>query len=163
MSVPHAVLGRAVILATLLAGSLPSAAAQAQATQTTTSETLPETDDRISCSGELVDIDGDLHLVFHRTDDAAGGFHGVLHENYQGVEGDTATGVDYRLVGATQDEIFNGREGGASEGTEPERTVRLIGQGSTDDTHLHVVLHRTANANGEPTADVMNVDVRCIG
>src|ERR687886_2622188 len=119
MRLPHAGLGRTAILATLLAASLPPAFAQAQATTTTTNETVLETGGLVTCSGEVVEIDGELHLVFDRTDDAAGGFHGVHHENYQGVGAESTTGVGYRLVGSVQDDNFNGREGGASEGMDP--------------------------------------------
>jgi hypothetical protein len=170
MGLPHASLGRTAVLATLIAASLPLASAQAQATTATTTTTVSESDVPLyevdvpsSCSGEIADVDGDLHFVFHRTNDAAGGFHGVDHQNYQGMGGETSTGVDFRVVGATQDDNFNGREGGASEGMDSERTAHLITQGSTDNTHLHVLAHDTWNANGAHTAQVTKGDVGCIG
>jgi hypothetical protein len=46
---------------------------------------------------------------------------------------------------------------------DPERTTNMISQGPTDNLLWHVVLHDTYNAKGEPTADVMYVDVRCVG
>jgi hypothetical protein len=151
--------------AMLLAVSLLPVSAWAKATTSTRNETINVTDDRISCSSEVVDLDGDLHLVFHATLDAAGGAHSIAHDNFQGVSGESRSGVRYRQVGAALDDGYTTHfgEGGAYQETEAERTLHLISQGPEDNAHNHVLNHDTVNANGEPTAEVSKGDSRCVG
>jgi hypothetical protein len=149
----------------LVAVSLLPLSAWGQATTSSLNETVPFSDHRISCTGELVDIEGDQHFVAHSTVDAAGGAHLVSHDNLQGAGGESSSAVRYREVGAALDDGYTTHfgQGGAYEETESERTLHLISQGAEDNAHNHVVRHVTYNANGEPTADVADADIRCTG
>jgi hypothetical protein len=163
MMLSSRVLCRAAIIGTLVATSLP-AAAYAQATTTRTNETIPVEDHLLSCSGEVVRVEGTDHVMFHGTWDAAGGLHVMWRDNYQGVGGESEAGTLYRVVSTRQDDHANGRPpDGAHQETEPERTYLLVSQGSTDNTRVHVLIHDTLNANGEQTADATKLDSGCVG
>src|SRR5215469_10821335 len=61
--------------------------------------------------GEYVELTGELHDLFHVTNNAAGGFSIKNHDDPQGVSGTgLTTGDKYQGTGVTQDEI-TGRVG----------------------------------------------------
>jgi len=165
MSFRRAVVGFAATFATLLAVSVAPVSAWAQATTSTRNETIPLSNHLISCSGEAVVVEGDLHLVFHATSDASGGAHLIAHDNFQGVGGESSSGVRYREVGAALDDGYTTHFGprAAYQETEAERTNHLISQGQTDNSHGHVLQHQTYNSNEELTANVRQHDSRCVG
>src|SRR5262245_66489058 len=101
------------------AGFAPPALAQATATTTSVRIPLPQPFQRpVPCAadgaGELVDLGGTLHLLFHTTLDGSGGFHTKVHANPQGVSGiGLTTGDVYRGTGVSQ-ETFSGNVGEAT-------------------------------------------------
>src|SRR5438874_8395004 len=57
----------------------------------------------IPCAGELVVLNGPLHILSALTFDRAGGFHLVAHFQPQGIRGlGQTTGVRYRATGITE-------------------------------------------------------------
>lgn len=159
--------GRAVCLAAVVCLGIPSVSAQARAVTDTENTTSPYSNSYITCSGELVTVEGERHTVRHSTVDADGGGHSFEHRNLQGVSGESESGVPYRQVGAGTGspgdyDHFNGRADGAREYTFV-RNEGLISQGPSDNSQLHVVEHQTYNAKGELAADVFHVVSRCGG
>jgi hypothetical protein len=147
----------AIAIAIAIFVSLPPASAYAQATTSGINESIETTDNLPTCSGEFVEVEGSDHVVTHST---PGG--GYSHDNFQGVDGVSSTGVRYREVGARQDE-HSITTRGAGVYIEPVRNNNVISQGPDDNHILHVVSHKTYNANGEVTADVRKAVSRCVG
>jgi len=137
----------------------------AQATTVTTSVRIPLPQPFqvfVPCAaggaGELVDLDGTLHVLLHTTLDGSGGFHAKTHFQPQGVVGiGLTTGDIYQGTGATQNHL-NGTVGEESTFVD---NFRLIGHGPGDNLLMHQTLHATVNANGVATALVSNFRVEC--
>jgi hypothetical protein len=148
-----------------LAGVVGTRPALAQADTVTTSVRIPLPQPFqvfVPCAaggtGELVDLGGTLHVLFHTTLDGSGGFHAKTHFQPQGVTGiGLTTGDAYQGTGVNQDQL-NGNVG-------EEYTLidnfRIIGHGPGHNFLLHETLHTTVNANGVVTAFVSNVSVEC--
>ncbi len=110
------------------------------------------------CTDEDVALTGDIHLLAAVTEDSADGFHLKLHLNFADVSGEGLdSGNKYQLNGAANAEL---NLKAAEEGT-LTANVRLISQGSDSNGKVHVLLHLTVNANGEPTAEIENIDLEC--
>ena len=145
-----------VTIAVACALVIPAAAASGKATVTTTNDRFPiDITVFIPCAnagvGEDVDLSGNLHVLFHTTDDAQGGFHVKSHAQPQGVSGvGQITGDKYQGTGVTQDQ-FNAQVG---EEFTFVNNFRIIGQGPGNNFLVHQVIHVTVNANGEVTAEV---------
>lgn len=139
------------------------ALAQADTVTTSVRIPLPQPFQRlVPCAaegaGELVDLSGTLHLLFHTTLDGSGGFHTRFLANPQGVTGiGLTTGDIYRGTGMSGEE-FNGTVG--EEHTRIDN-FRLIGPGPGNNFLMHQTLHTTVNANGVATAYVSNFTVEC--
>ena len=105
-------------------------------------------------------VDGGVHVLFHVTRDAAGGFHVKLHANSQGLSAQsTSGGSDYRVNGAANATVNIGAAKDAASTGTAVLNFGLIGQGKAPNLRLHVNLHLTVNANGEVTATVANVRI----
>lgn len=153
----------------LLAASLSIALAFAgvrafaQATTTTTNETVPITGTLPNpCNGDLVTFQGNSHVTNTFTTDSSGGTHLKTHINYQDVTGvGSPSGLNYR-VGTVSNETVNDSDGPQSVATIIS-TVKLISQGPALNYFLRTVLHVTVNANGETTSTVEEVKIECRG
>lgn len=108
--------------------------------------------------GEIVNLSGTLHMVFHTTTDASGGFHSTSLSQPQGVSGTgLTTGDKYQGTGETQS-TFNGKVG--SEFTFVSN-FKIIGQGPGNNFLVHENFHVTVNPNGEVTVFVDNFSFEC--
>jgi hypothetical protein len=109
-------------------------------------------------AGELVELTGELHLLFATTLNSNGGFHVKMHAQPQGVSGiGMTTGAKYQGTGVTQEE-FNANAG------VQQTTVnnfRIIGQGPGNNSVLHENTHITVNPDGTVTANVDNFSTDC--
>ena len=109
-------------------------------------------------SGELVFLEGEIHVLIAVTENSAGGFHVEMHRQPQGVKGiGLTTGVAYQANGVTR-ETFN-----VNAGVEDTfvNNFRIIGQGPGNNFMVHENFHITVNANGEVEAFVDNFSVDC--
>ena len=109
-------------------------------------------------AGELVELQGNLHMLVRVTIDGKGGVHAATHAQPQGISGTgRTTGDKYHGTGVTQDQ-FNAKLG-------VEETFvnnfRIIGQGSGNNFLIHENFHVTINPNGTVTAFVDNFSVDC--
>jgi hypothetical protein len=105
-----------------------------------------------TCSGELVQMEGELHFIFHETHDAAGGAHLNGSANFVGVSGTGLdTGKRYQLVGRSI-VGFNGPLQETANGAfvgHFELTQLWITSGQKNNVHFKLQFHVTINANGD--------------
>lgn len=110
-------------------------------------------------AGEVVFLSGDLHALFHFTDDGAGGFHVMSEFNPQGVSGTGLTsGDNYQGTGVTR---FDFNAGAIPFNETFVNNFRIIGEGTGNNLLIHATFHITVNANGEVTAIVDNFTAEC--
>jgi hypothetical protein len=155
------VLSLAVVGMTL---ALAAGMALAQATTDKFNDRTPFTDAFINpCTRELVPVEGTEHLVFHRTEDAGGGFHFKGHANTQ-LKGESASGAKYVVhqIGNSQDNFDVFSE--SADNFTLTLTLQFIRQGSDtseDDFQEKLLSHVTVNANGEITSVVEQFESEC--
>jgi hypothetical protein len=158
--VKRLVLSLAVVGMTL---ALAAGMALAQATTDTFNEREPL--DLIvdnPCTGEPLQLTGELHILFHVTEDANGGFHVQTHFQPQGVSGaGLVTGEQYRGVGVTRDEFYF-PPGELRETTFIDHFY-FVSTGPSENMLATTTTHVTFNANGEPTAELVRLDTKCAG
>jgi hypothetical protein len=113
------------------------------------------------CTGEVVTFaEGRLHLLVAEQTDANGGIHLTNMVNFAGVKGVGETsGAGYVVP---RSNAFKQNIAAADEITVTE-TFRLIRTGSADDFLFHTTFHLTTNANGDLTAEVVDVRITCSG
>lgn len=110
-------------------------------------------------AGEVVLLSGNLHTLFHFTDDGAGGFRVMSEANPQGVSGTGQTSGDkYQGTGVSRSD-FN--SGSLPFTTSFVNNFRIIGEGTGNNLLVHQTFHLTVNANGDVTAVVDNFSVEC--
>ncbi len=108
------------------------------------------------------DTQGKLHILVASETDSDGGTHFKLHFNSGMLAGENVrTGEEIRFRFANNNEA-NGRLDGARETTTTATGTAVIGEGRDARHYLaHTTLHVTMNANGELTAEVVNVRLEC--
>lgn len=155
-----------VPLLTALFSLVLATTAWASATTVTTNTTFP-----ISLSGvfvpcaaggagELVDLSGNFHDLFHTTSDGSGGFHVEAQDNPQGVSGvGETTENKYQETGAIHFS-FNVTAGGTIVETYVS-SYRLIGQGPGNNFLVHNNLHVTVNPDGTVTSFHDSFSISC--
>jgi hypothetical protein len=135
------------------------------ATTTTTSEVIPFVQIiLVDCAngglGELVLVEGDLHVVTHVTING-NNVSTKSHFQPQGAKGTgLTTGDTYNAVGVTQDQSKGSLNNGQLETTQINN-FRLIGPGPDNNLQVHQNVHTTVNANGDVTSTVDNTSVDC--
>jgi hypothetical protein len=109
-------------------------------------------------AGELVEFEGNLHVLIAETADNKGGFHVKMHFQPQGLSGvGLSTGDSYQATGVTQDHL-NLKAGVTYTYV---NNFRMIGQGPGNNFLVHDTYHVTVNANGELTVEHINSSVEC--
>ena len=110
-------------------------------------------------AGEFVMLSGNLHSLYHFTDDGAGGFHVMSENNPQGVSGTgSITGDKYQATGVT---LSHFNTSGLPFNQTYVNNFRIIGQGPDNNYLVHQTYHITVNAKGQLTAMVDNFSVEC--
>lgn len=113
----------------------------------------------IPCTEDSVVLEGTIHSLVIQNVDDSGGLHLTWHSNYQGLSGISEKGVQYHGVGVDR-QTLNFPSSGAQEATAVEN-FSLIGAGAENDVQAQATIHITVNANGEVTADVMEITATC--
>jgi len=109
-------------------------------------------------AGELVELTGSLHDVFHVTFTPGGTYRVSFSDNPQGITGTGwTTGDKYQGTGITRDN-FGGRIGYEETFV---NNFKIIGQGTDNNFLIHENLHITVNANGTLTVFHDNFSVEC--
>ena len=110
------------------------------------------------CTEEWVDFHGYVHEALKVTDDGNGGFHISNHINYRDVTGTGEnSGDNYRVTGAYN---INVNLKAGVEFTEVHNG-QIIRPGKGGNFLVHFTYHMTANANGEVTSYVDNIEIKC--
>ena len=113
----------------------------------------------IPCAGELVVLNGPLHILSTVTFDRAGGFHMVAHFQPQGIRGlGQISGVKYQATGITE---FQTNAKAVPFETSFVNNFKIIGQGPGNNLLVHENFHLTINANGRLTALIDNSSFEC--
>lgn len=106
------------------------------------------------CTGEQVELSGTIHLVSHQQSDGSV----VGHFNYQGVSGVGLTsGTTYRVSAVDHLRL----QAPFPSDITSVRSFRLIGQGTEENLLVDALLHITVDANGEVTASIDDLSIRC--
>ena len=113
------------------------------------------------CNGDIVDVQGTMHMEEHTTTDASGGMHFQFTINLVGVKGvavapPTSAGARY-VESETDTGQFNiSSDFVPFEGDHivTQILTRLGEDGTADDMRYYLRFHMTVNANGVPTASV---------
>jgi hypothetical protein len=113
------------------------------------------------CVPELINLNGDIHIVMTSTDDHNGGYHEVnqLNSNFSGVG--LLTGVKY-VSNENESDDFYARPPFPVIHTHTYDWL-LLSQSNTPNYVLHMTMHETVNAQGVPTATVDNLNMGCQG
>jgi hypothetical protein len=113
----------------------------------------------IPCAGELVVLNGPLHILSTLTFDRAGGFHMVAHFQPQGIRGlGQLSGTKYHATGITE---FQTNAKAVPFETSFVNNFKIIGQGPGNNLLIHENFHLTVNANGRLTALIDNSSSEC--
>jgi hypothetical protein len=111
-------------------------------------------------AGELVQLSGSLHLVFHTTI-TGNNFHGKFQGQPQGISGYCqTTGDKYQATGVSTQE-FNGSFTNGQFQSTFVNNFSLIGEGPGNNFLSHANLLITINANGTVTASMANITGEC--
>lgn len=127
------------------------------------------------CTMELVRITGKVHIVMHDFEDNNGGRHISIHYNGMGYQGEgLSSGETYRIMNSNHAQEYNIE---CTDVTDPNSctpfglpvvfvytlTQMMVNPGPDDHgiARAHVTAHVTVNANGETTADVLDVRIAC--
>jgi hypothetical protein len=125
---------------------------------------IPFTDDFDSCTGEVVTLSGEQHLVGQTTQDGAGQMHFIFVRNMFGSGVGTVSGTRYVFRGAfTKVDLIGTTEGSTTIFTQIS-TETLLRQGESapkDDAMIRMVTHITITPNGITTASTEILDAVC--
>jgi len=114
----------------------------------------------ISCAGETLSVNGNLHVLFSLETDASGGSHITFHGNSQGLSGEgLSSGTRYRAVDVFTQTVYVGAPLPVKIAL--TETHRFVGQGAGSDLWSHYNIDTTINANGNMTASVTNFTMDC--
>ena len=116
------------------------------------------------CTGEFFVATGTFHIVFS----SAAGPSGIDHLNLalNGLaHGVAVSGTRYVFIEDVHEHVnVHGSPPSFFPATIKSVTsFRIIGQGTVQDFSVHLLVHFTVNANGEPTATVVSQRIECGG
>ena len=149
------------LLASVMVTLLAAPAANAGATTETSQQKIPVTLFAfLDCTGELVEVSGNLHVVTHET---INGKRATFTSHFQpmGLQGyGTVSGSMYNATGVT-------RQVNSLSLTDVQQTFtfvnryHFVGTGGAASFFVKQTSHITVNANGEVTSQVDNFDSSC--
>jgi hypothetical protein len=134
---------------------------QPSASATTTRQLLSFFDTFRTCSGERVDVSGNILAIeaIHRGRD--GVFHGSFTYVPLGITGRTTSGIIYHQVGVLHI-TFNVNASRTVGLTETARSV-LISSGASQNSLVTETFHVTVRPDGAVTSSLSNIRARCVG
>lgn len=141
----------------VLTVGLPSGSVQAAATQETFINTLPIVFQFEACNGEIVTVEGILHVVVHLTTDAKGGSLFATAGSFRNLVGTGDSGIVYRLSGGTIETVTDASV------LEFSTIARfdVVSTGSTGNLTARNLVHITFTPSGEVTANVDRSTLSC--
>jgi hypothetical protein len=149
------------LLASAMLTLLSAPAANAGATTETFQQKIPVTITAfLDCTGELVEVSGNLHVVTHQT---INGKRATFTSHFQpmGLQGyGTVSGSMYNATGVTRQVNTVSLTGTQQTFTLVNR-FHFVGTGGAASFYVKQTTHLTVNANGEMTSQVDNFDLSC--
>lgn len=112
-----------------------------------------------ACTGELVDLAGELHTMDTLTTDHNGGVHHDIYFN-QHVKGTGETSGAVYLLNESKHTTINTNSGDTVTETMP-KSVELVAQGQAPNLLLHELIHMTVNPDGTITSSVDTFSTEC--
>jgi hypothetical protein len=113
------------------------------------------------CTGEVIDLVGELDGVVTSSINPAGHIH-LAEVHRITASGLSSSGIEYKYLQTSPDHLTLDVDGAPFTAT-GETTGLLISQGGTANLDQHVLFHLTIDANGDVTATVDNASVDCTG
>jgi hypothetical protein len=110
---------------------------------------------------DVVNLNGDIHIVITTTADSAGGYRVNNHLNSQLSGASITTGTKYVNSENKEDEWY-ARPPYPAIHTQTYDFL-LVSQSNTPNYVLHMTMHETVNAQGVPTATVDRFSMDCQG
>jgi hypothetical protein len=152
---------RLLLLLTATAALATHVASARQTSTVTDNQTVPIDFITTTCTGEVVTISGESHVLFHATGTPSG--HGVAqsHIDFQ-LSGVSASGVSYVVSETVNSTETRDADLMPSTFTSVGR-LNVVSQGGADNLSLRTLIHTTINANGELTAIVFQFETECRG
>ncbi len=147
-----------ILLSVLFAVTVLAPATPASAEVLENSVLLPYSMSVLSCSGEEVQMTGNLHLIYSVIDNGDS-LYLRYHSQLQGVSGTGATG-QYHASGVTKD-VMDASNASFPFSYTSVYNLRIIGQGPGNNFLVHTVAHVTIGADGEVSADVTSSQAEC--
>jgi hypothetical protein len=121
----------------------------------------PVTGDVWGCA-EWVNMSGVVHEVYQLWQDGDGKLHLRTHTNIHGSGLGLDTGDTWTYSSTSNYTVHYGVFAAQPAPVNTSvHSLKLIGQGSAPNWRLHMLIHRTINANGEITTDFSFVDAVC--
>jgi len=112
------------------------------------------------CTGDMVTITGNAHIIFHNVLDGSGGGHISTDTDIRGTGFGFPSGYTY----TAKDWFTDSQQTNNSEFTwRDERDVMILGPRSVDNYIMHFVFKYTQNASGVPTVVMEKPTTRCVG
>jgi hypothetical protein len=144
----------------VLAVSVATPRAAAQASVITDNQTVPIDFIATACNGETVTISGESHVVVHATNTPGGTSNFVTHIQFH-LSGVSASGVRYNANETVNTTSTSGGNGSTTFNSVGQ--LNLISQGNEDNLVIRTTSHVTVNANGEITATSFEFTTDCNG
>lgn len=113
------------------------------------------------CTGETITLTGEMVIMVHDLDDAAGGFHETFTIVPHGVTAVGASGTQYRSIGAHSDSFSTGT--GRATTFSFSVAFLVVSEGGTDNFVAKATIHFTVNAKGDVTAELEGFRAECVG
>jgi hypothetical protein len=115
----------------------------------------------IPCSGDVVQLEGYMHVMMSWTVDDNGGIHGKIMYQPMNLAGEVISGPNmgagYNATGVTQDNL----NGVVGEAYTYINNYRMIGKGDAPNLMVHETYHVTVNADGDPIVEIHNYSITC--
>jgi hypothetical protein len=115
-----------------------------------------------TCSGEIITVEADVHLLARVTEDASGGSHlGSTITVF--FRGESASGDRYIGPSAQTTQILVSPTAANNHTETSHQNLIRLGEGAApgDDLRVRAVFHFTLNANGELTASKFDFTSEC--
>ena len=110
---------------------------------------------------DIVNLNGDIHIVITTTADSNGGYRVDNHLNSQLSGASITTGTNYVNSQNQEDEWYARSPFPAIHSHTYD--LLLVSQSNTPNYIVHMTIHETVNAQGVPTATVDNYSMDCQG
>lgn len=137
----------------------PPRAAAAEAQVVNLNKWVPVAFTAVTCTGEPLYVSGKAHVVWHVTEDPAGGLHVVSKTNQQLVGIGLVSGDQFQ--GSVNYNASFYTRGGAPITYTVTNRFSLTGRGTASNGMFFARFHITVSANGEVTASVDEVRGDC--